>query len=88
MCTRCPLFLHEAKMPYFHVRIYNSETKDYVVNAANRFEAENAAVKAADGQKINPKTIIQVNENTSDAVDVVTADKTDWTNALKKKKAT
>lgn len=74
-------------MPYFHVRVTNSDTKDYVVNAANRFEAEHAAVRSADGQKIDPKTIIQINESSSDSVDVVTAEKTDWTNALKKAKA-
>jgi hypothetical protein len=75
-----------AEMPYFHVRITTSDTKDFVVNAANRFEAEDAAAKAADGQKIDSKTIIQTNESSNDSVDVVTAEKADWTNALKKTK--
>lgn len=87
MCIRCPLFLHGAKMPYFHVRVSRTHAETYVIEATDEGAAETAAV-LADIKKLDKKVVL-VHKDAGCSIDVSDACKSDMTKALalKKKKA-
>jgi hypothetical protein len=74
-------------MPYFHIRLSNNQTEEFIVQAANRMAAEEAAYIAAGNDNKSSRTVIHTRADSSSSIDTCDADKTDWTEALKKKKA-
>lgn len=74
-------------MPYFHIRLSNNQTEEFVVQAANRIEAEEAAYIAAGNDNKSSRTVIHTRADSTSSIEICDADKTDWNEALNKKKA-
>jgi hypothetical protein len=76
-------------MPYFNVRVSNTITKDFIVDAVDSKTALRNAQLAADGNDSasSTKNVIELRHDHGVNADVVTASKSEWADALKKKKA-
>jgi hypothetical protein len=72
-------------MPYFHVRVSQTQSETFVIEAANESAAEDAAIMF-DIKKADKKVVL-VHKDNSRAIDVSSGSKTDMTNALKQKRA-
>ena len=81
------VFYQGRKMPYFHVRISQDRSAEFVVIAPDRETAENIAMNADAAEKFDTKKIVPLGTNTSSCVAASTTDKAAWTQTLKQYKA-
>lgn len=73
-------------MPYFHVRISQNVSSEYIVNAPDRDAAEDKALTADASKKCDNKTVVRLRTDTSASMDISDSEKTHWTEALKQQK--
>jgi|688.fasta_scaffold1362861_1 hypothetical protein len=74
-------------MPYFNVQINESVRKEFVVFAANRDAVETVLAASLATEKFDSKKIIHTRTDTDSSMSVYDADKSNWTEALKRAKA-
>lgn len=70
-------------MAYFHVNVFNSTTRAYVVEANSNKDAREIATAAADAQNRDenttlPENIIQLSASQNTGTDSNSADENDW----------
>jgi hypothetical protein len=75
-------------MPYFHVRIAQNVSSEYIVSAPNRETAEDRALMADVGKKFDKKQVMRLGTNSSGCIDISDTDKTAWDDTLTKQKET
>lgn len=73
-------------MPYFDVRITQTQAESFLIEAADQSAAEDAAA-LFDPKKTGNKKVVLTHKDSSRAIDVSSASKADMTAALKKKRA-
>ncbi|NDC55284.1 MAG: hypothetical protein EBZ69_00355 [Alphaproteobacteria bacterium] len=80
-------------MPYFQVRVAQTQLKDFIVQATDRLAAKDIAAEAAsfdpdlDGQILKKyKNVALIGYDSNESFDTQQAPKTDWLAALKKQK--
>lgn len=75
-------------MPVFHVRTDANVTKEFIVKAGSREEAQELVYEEVmeNGSTAN-KNVRQLRTDATDAISISDADETAWTEATKKKKA-
>lgn len=69
-------------MPYFHVRIAQNKSAEYIVQADDLRAAEVCATDAARYMEFDNKIILPLREEHSSEVLTATADKAAWSEAL------
>lgn len=74
-------------MPYYHVRLNEQESKEFIVCAPNRGAVEEILANAVATDKFDGKKIIHIRTDNDSAMSVYDADKANWTEATKKQKA-
>jgi hypothetical protein len=74
-------------MPYYNVRTTTSMTKEFVICAPDRTAAGNILSAAIAANKCDHKKIVATRTDVDENLSVYDADKTNWTDALKKAKA-
>jgi len=74
-------------MPYFNVRMNENVSKEFIVCAPDREAVEEILATALATDKCDNKKIIHVRTDSDSGMSVYDADKTNWTEALKNKKA-
>lgn len=74
-------------MPYFHIDISDSESIQFVVNAADRKSAEMIALTAHASGKCDNKKIVKLSASRGSSISVDDTDKAAWLDTLKKAKA-
>jgi hypothetical protein len=75
-------------MPYFHVRITQNVSSEYIVSAPNRETAEDRALMADVGKKFDKKQVMRLGTNSSGCIDISDTDKAAWDDTLTKQKET
>lgn len=74
-------------MPYYHVDITHSKSTQFVVNAPNKEAAEDIALLAEAGGKLDAKKIVKLREGGSHTISIDETNKAGWLDALKQQKA-
>jgi hypothetical protein len=74
-------------MPYYHVDISHNKSTQFVVNAPNKESAEDIALVAEAGHKLDPKKIVKLREGGSHTISIDETNKAGWADALKQQKA-
>lgn len=74
-------------MPYFNVRLYEQDSKEFIVCAPNRVAVEEILAAAIATEKFDAKKIMHIRTDTDSSMSVYDADKSNWAEALKKTKA-
>jgi hypothetical protein len=74
-------------MPYYNVRVQDSVTREFVICAPERDSVEEILAVALAEEKFDPKKIVHIRTDSDSGMSVYDADKTNWTDALKKAKA-
>ena len=73
-------------MPYFNVQLSENVLHEFIINATDRVAAQEAAADAVADGTYDYRKIINVRHDTQISSNVQDADKTDWDQALKKRK--
>jgi len=73
-------------MPYFNVYLSNTVSREFIVQAENRDAAEIMVLEAAAEGQHDYRKMISVRHDTQNSVNVQDADRSDWDQALKKRK--
>lgn len=81
-----PFFFTGTHMPYFHVRISQNVSSDYIVSAPNRETAEDRALMADAGKKCDKKQIMRLGTNSSGCIDISDTDQAAWSSTLEQQK--
>lgn len=74
-------------MPYYNVRVQDSVTREFVICAPDRDSVEEILAVAIAAEKFDPKKIVHVRTDSDSGMSVYDAEKSNWTEALKNKKA-
>ena len=74
-------------MPFYNVYLSNTVSREFVVQAESREDAEMMVLEAAAGvDEPDYRKMISLRHDTQNAVNITNADKSDWDQALKKRK--
>lgn len=74
-------------MAYYHVEISHNKTTQFVVNAPSKEAAEDIALLAEAGGKLDAKKIVKLRDGGSRTISIKAGTKQTWLDALKQQKA-